>query len=201
MMPTGISGGPGAPDFPPRAVFLSYAREDVTAAQRIADALRAFGIEVWLDQSELRGGEAWDASIRQQIKSCVLFLAIISANTQRRREGYFRREWNLAVERINDMAHDAPFLLPIVVDETSEGEASVPDAFRRAQWIRLAHGVPSTQFVEQVRRLLAPPKPSPFRPAVDAESRQESVARGKRAGKAASLRDRLIEHLLSGLRV
>ena len=38
------------------AVFLSYAREDSEPARRIADALRAFGVEVWFDQSELRGG-------------------------------------------------------------------------------------------------------------------------------------------------
>jgi hypothetical protein len=143
-----------------RAVFISYAREDSVAAQRIADALRAFGIEVWLDQSELRGGEAWDASIRQQIRGCAVFLAVISTNTQRRREGYFRREWNLAVERTLGMAHDAPFVLPVVVDDTTEGEASVPDPFLRAQWTRLPHGIPSTQFVEQVRRLLEPPKSS-----------------------------------------
>ena len=32
---------------PGKAVFLSYAREDSAAARRIADALRAFGVEVW----------------------------------------------------------------------------------------------------------------------------------------------------------
>ena len=58
----------------PRAVFLSDAREDTDAARRIADALRAFGIKVWLDQNELRGGDAWDAHIRKQIKDCALFL-------------------------------------------------------------------------------------------------------------------------------
>jgi hypothetical protein len=40
-----------------RAVFLSYASEDADAALRICSALRASGIEVWFDQSELRGGE------------------------------------------------------------------------------------------------------------------------------------------------
>ena len=45
---------------PSRAVFLSYASEDAKAARRIADTLTAAGIEVWLDQSELRGGEAPD---------------------------------------------------------------------------------------------------------------------------------------------
>lgn len=45
---------------PSHAVFLSYATEDSEAAQRIAEALRGAGIEVWFDKSELRGGDAWD---------------------------------------------------------------------------------------------------------------------------------------------
>jgi hypothetical protein len=77
-----------------RAVFLSYASEDAPAAQRIAEALRSGGIEVWFDREELRGGDAWDQKIRQQIRDCRLFVPIISANTEARLEGYFRREWN-----------------------------------------------------------------------------------------------------------
>ena len=64
-----------------QAILLSYASQDAEAARRICDALRAVGLEVWFDQSELRGGDAWDASIRKQIKECVLFVPIISANT------------------------------------------------------------------------------------------------------------------------
>ncbi|MBI4624371.1 MAG: toll/interleukin-1 receptor domain-containing protein [Verrucomicrobia bacterium] len=74
-----------------RAVFLSYASQDAAAARRICKALRAAAVEVWFDQSELRGGEAWDANIRKQIKECALFVPIISANTQARLEGYFRQ--------------------------------------------------------------------------------------------------------------
>jgi hypothetical protein len=70
-----------------RAVFLSYASQDADAARRIADALRAAGTEVWFDQNELVGGDAWDAKIRKQIKGCALFVPIISANTQARTEG------------------------------------------------------------------------------------------------------------------
>ena len=43
-----------------KAVFLSYASQDAEAAKRICDGLRAAGIEVWFDQSELRGGDAWN---------------------------------------------------------------------------------------------------------------------------------------------
>ena len=77
---------------PSHAVFLSYASQDAEAAQKICETLRAAGIEVWFDQSELRGGDAWDASIRRQIKTCALFLPVISHTTHTRGEGYFRLE-------------------------------------------------------------------------------------------------------------
>jgi TIR domain-containing protein len=38
-----------------KAVFLSYAAQDAEAAARIFAAFRTTGVEVWLDQSELRG--------------------------------------------------------------------------------------------------------------------------------------------------
>ena len=81
---------------PARAVFLSYASEDASAAQRIAEALRAADIEVWFDKSELRGGDEWDRRIRRQIRDCALFVPIISKHSQARPEGYFRLEWHLA---------------------------------------------------------------------------------------------------------
>ena len=102
-----------------KAVFLSYAREDTEAARRIADALRGFGVEVWFDQSELRGGDQWDAKIKKQIRECALFVALVSTQTQERSEGYFRREWKLAVERTHDMAAGRAFVVPVVIDDTS----------------------------------------------------------------------------------
>lgn len=144
------------------AVFLSYAREDSEPAKRIADALRAFGVEVWFDQSELRGGDTWDQKIRTQIKTCALFLPLVSQRTEERTEGYFRREWKLAVERTHDMAAGRAFLVPIVIDATRESEAAVPEEFMRYQWTRLPQGVPSPQFVEQIKWLLdAPKRPTP----------------------------------------
>jgi TolB-like protein len=138
------------------AVFLSYASQDAEAAQRLCNALRAAGIEVWFDQSELRGGDTWDALIRRQIKGCYLFVPMISANAQSREEGYFRREWKLAVDRTNDMAEGRAFLLPVVIDGTSDSEALVPEKFREVQWTRLPAGANTDAFVEHVRRLLSP---------------------------------------------
>ena len=140
-----------------RAVFLSYAREDTAAALRIAEALRSHGVEVWFDQSELRGGDAWDQKIRSQIKECALFVPIVSEKTRSRREGYFRLEWKLAVERTHLMAEGVPFLAPVVVDATPETAAVVPAEFLRVQWIRLPGAFPTPQFVEQIKGMLDEP--------------------------------------------
>ena len=155
---------------PTGAVFLSYASEDAAAAERIAAALRSAGIEVWFDKSELRGGDAWDRQIRRQIKSCPLFIPVISRNTHDRDEGYFRLEWNLAVERCQLMAADRTFLLPVVVDHTHENDERVPDRFRDVQWTRLPGGETPPVFVERVRRLLSPGLPLITQPAASTAS-------------------------------
>jgi TolB-like protein/Flp pilus assembly protein TadD len=140
---------------PSHAVFLSYASEDAQAAQKICEALRVGGVEVWFDQSELRGGDAWDTSIRKQIKTCALFLPVISHTTHDRREGYFRLEWKLAVDRCHLMDADMAFLLPVVIDDTPDDDERVPERFREVQWTRLPGGVTPAVFVERVRLLLA----------------------------------------------
>ena len=56
-----------------KAVFLSYASQDAEVAQHIANSLRSAGVEVWFDQSELRGGDVWDQTIRRHIRDCELF--------------------------------------------------------------------------------------------------------------------------------
>ncbi len=138
-----------------KAVFLSYASQDAEAAKKICDALRAAGVEVWFDQSELRGGDAWDQSIRRQIKECALFVPIVSANTQARREGYFRLEWKLADDRTHLMAKGTRFILPVCVDDTKDWDAIVPDSFTTVQWTRLAGGEGAAPFAERVKKLLS----------------------------------------------
>jgi TolB-like protein/tetratricopeptide (TPR) repeat protein len=135
---------------------LSYASQDAGAAEKICGALRAGGIEVFLDRSELRGGDAWDQKIRHEIHDCALFIPIVSQHTQERLEGYFRHEWNLAIERTHHMAEQKPFLVPVVIDGTGDREAFVPDAFRTVQWTRLPEGETTPAFVERIKRLLSP---------------------------------------------
>jgi TolB-like protein/Tfp pilus assembly protein PilF len=141
---------------PSRAVFLSYATQDTEAARNICEALRAGGVEVWFDQSELRGGDAWDQKIRQQIHDCALFIPVISANTRRRQEGYFRLEWRLADQRTHLMARNKTFIVPVVIDGTADSGADTPESFSTVQWTRLPSGAVPSAFVGRVLQLLSP---------------------------------------------
>jgi TolB-like protein/Tfp pilus assembly protein PilF len=100
---------------------------------------------------------------------------LISANTDSRSEGYFRLEWKLAVDRSHLMADDQPFLLPVVIDDTPEASARVPDRFRERQWTRLPSGGAAADFAERVIRLLsggrvAAVTPDPARPTAQSPS-------------------------------
>jgi TolB-like protein len=167
-----------------QAVFLSYASEDGEAAQRICDALRGAGLEVWLDRSELRGGDAWDAMIRRQIRTCSLFIPVISANSRVRSEGYFRLEWKLAVDRSYLMASDRTFLVPVVIDGAREGDVRVPERFWEVQWTRLPGGAVSPAFIDRIQRLLSPAMPAP---------KEKMGAPGTAAGDAPNTMDRAEE--------
>ena len=155
-----------------KAVFLSYASQDAGAARRICEALRAAGVEVWFDQSELVGGDAWDQKIRRQIKECTLLIPVISKATQGRREAYFRLEWKLADERTHLMAKGTPFLLPVTIDETCDRDALVPDSFLAVQWTKLPGGETPGAFTMRVGKLLGGTamEPGRLRPAERAAS-------------------------------
>jgi hypothetical protein len=140
---------------PPPSVFLSYASEDRPAVRRLRDALGAAGLDVWYDENELTGGESWDRKIRRQIRECTYFMPVVSASSNARAEGYFRREWRLAVERTQDLADDVIFLLPVAIDGTDESTARVPDAFLNVQWLRAPEGEPTPALLELAQRLLA----------------------------------------------
>jgi TolB-like protein len=150
------------------AVFLSYASQDAEATQKICDALRAGGVEVFFDKSELRGGDVWDQKIRRQINDCSLFVPVISANTASRREGYFRLEWDLADRRSHRMARDQVFIVPISVDETPGTGTDVPESFHRVQWTRLPGGDTPPEFVARIKHLLSSDPTAPGRVSADA---------------------------------
>jgi TIR domain len=140
-------------------VFLSCASQDAQAAQRICEALRAVGLEVWFDRNDLRSGDAWDQKIRREIRDCALFIPVISANTVARHQGHFRLEWDLADQRSHTMTRNRPFILSVCVDSTPETTGDTPESFSQIQWTRLPGGKPTSAFLVHIGRLLSTDAP------------------------------------------
>lgn len=142
-------------EMPDNAVFVSYAREDLAAVQRLKTVLDQAGITVWFDMDRLEGGDDYDRKIQGNIGRCAYFVPVVSANTERRVEAYFRREWSYAIDRSRNMADGAVFILPVCIDDTVEVTARVPDKFKAAHFTRLPSGDGAEAFADRLRRLLA----------------------------------------------
>lgn len=144
---------PPSREMPDNAIFISYAREDLAAVQRLKAAMDAAGLITWFDLDRLEGGDEFDRKIRANIARCSYFVPIVSATTQRRLEGYFRREWSYAVDRSLNIADGAVFILPVCIDDTPEASAFVPEKFRALHMSRLPGGEPTPEFLRRLQEL------------------------------------------------
>jgi hypothetical protein len=137
---------PPAREMPEHAVFISYAREDLPAVQQLKAGLEAAGVTTWFDMERLESGDDFDRKIQRNIARCSYFIPVVSATTQRRLEGYFRREWSYALDRARNMADGALFILPVAVDDTDAEAALVPERFKALHFTRLPGGAVTPEF-------------------------------------------------------
>lgn len=141
---------------PSGAIFISYASEDLAVAGRLAEGLRAAGLEVWFDKNALHMGDDWARSIRRGIERCSLFLPVISRQTlsEENRRSFFWREWNDAAESVRGMAPDEVFIIPVTIDDTDIDDASLPAAFPTKQGKSLPDGNLTPEVAELLRELV-----------------------------------------------
>ena len=138
-------------EMPDNAVFISYAREDLAAVQKLKAGLDAAGITTWFDLDRLEGGDDYDRKIQRNIARCSYFVPVVSATTQRRLEGYFRREWSYAIDRARNIAEGALFILPVCIDDTDVTAAHVPDKFKALNFTRVPGGEISPEFARRLQ--------------------------------------------------
>ncbi|MDR4516078.1 MAG: TIR domain-containing protein [Nitrosomonas sp.] len=145
---------------PRNAVFISYCAskidgsisQDCSSAISLKKALENAGISVWLDHDQLQAGDEYQRKIERYINTCSLFIPLISVTTESRNEGFFRKEWSLAIKRLPDFTgSDRNFLLPVVLGDIDPYKAAVPDEFKRYQFYRLSSDESIEEFIEIVR--------------------------------------------------
>ena len=57
--------------------FFSYARKDTEFVLKLAAELRAVGVNLWLDQLDILGGQRWDRAIAEALKTCEGMIAVL----------------------------------------------------------------------------------------------------------------------------
>jgi hypothetical protein len=142
-------------EMPEHAIFISYARDDLPAVQRLKAGLDAAGLTTWFDLERLEGGDDYDRKIQRNIGRCAFFIPVVSATTERRLEGFFRREWSYAIDRARNMADGSVFILPVSIDDTDGANASVPDKFKSVHFTRLPGGEVTPEFARRMRDFLS----------------------------------------------
>ncbi|HLI66354.1 MAG TPA: toll/interleukin-1 receptor domain-containing protein [Caulobacteraceae bacterium] len=58
--------------------FLSYARADSVVALRIAGGLKTAGVELWVDQHDIRPSEHWDRAVEAALRAAEGVIVILS---------------------------------------------------------------------------------------------------------------------------
>lgn len=113
-------------------IFLSYAREDAEAAQRLCRDLRSHCRTVWFDQDSILPGERWRLAVARAIKEADYFLALLSDVSVGKR-GTVQAEIKWALEVLEELPEDKVYLIPARLEPC---EPSSP-RIRELQWVDL----------------------------------------------------------------
>jgi hypothetical protein len=138
-------------------IFISYASQDFDPALRLCRTLTAAGLNVWMDkQGGLHEGDQYERKIERDIRHCTLFMPMLSSNAERRDEGFFRREWNLALRRLPDFTGSTrPFVIPVLVDGLDlRGTRNIPNEFKDVHVVSAPEGLPSEECVSRLRQII-----------------------------------------------
>ncbi len=122
-------------EIPRGAVFISYARDDLGAAVKLARALESAGVPVWLDRIRLEVGANYERSLQHEVKdACSFFISLISKATEADPLRYVHRERAWAAQRHVD---GFVFYLPLVLDLDEATPARLePECIRQSHYDR-----------------------------------------------------------------
>lgn len=97
-------------------VFISYAKEDKSFAEKLYSDLRQAGVKPWLDSLDLVPGQPWEKAIRKAISDSSFFLAVLSSRSVKKR-GFVQKEVRYALEVAEECNEDEIFIIPVRIDE------------------------------------------------------------------------------------
>lgn len=110
-------------------VFISYAHEDFIFAMLLFKNLHSKGINVWIEEAKIEGGDVYELRINDVIKNCKVFIPILSSQVKDDllsnsiESRWYYKEWELANKRYKEEKNingNATFkVIPMAIDDYS----------------------------------------------------------------------------------
>ncbi len=123
------------------SVFVSYRRADKEVVRKFVASLKAMGIGVWWDEDDIDSGD-WKHKINKGIRTSHLFIPMLSHNAQAD-ESTVMAEWNKALDRLEYVSRDVPYIIPILLDDIEEYADHIPPKFWDQNYYRAEGGIAS----------------------------------------------------------
>lgn len=114
-------------------VFISYAREDRSWAERLYMDLRKQEVNAWLDVRCLAAGSDWKLEIKKAIRNSRYFILLLSKHSVTKR-GFVQKEIKEAIDTLQEFPKGSIFLISARLDQTEP----IDDELRALNWVDLA---------------------------------------------------------------
>jgi hypothetical protein len=103
-------------------VFICHASENKEIAMDISGKLRAGGLNPWIDQEGIRGGDKWDNLLEKTIENSDYFVVLQSKAMAAKKKGYVNKEINLALKFEKYFQTGINFIYPIIIEKIDRKE-------------------------------------------------------------------------------
>jgi serine/threonine protein kinase len=123
-------------------LFLSYARKDQTFVYTLADELRRYSVDVWIDRN-IEYGSTWDESIDNQLRDCDVMVVIATPDAMQ--SSYVTYEWSYFIGANKPIF---PF-----VPATVSGDRHLHPRLSRVQYLKGSEDM--TQNVRQIIEVMS----------------------------------------------
>jgi hypothetical protein len=121
----------GVIELPVKLLFFSYAREDQSIVNEIAENLWQDGFLTWIDSKDLRPGDDWKARIENAIETADFVLLFLS-KTSCSKVGYVQRELKYALEQRDLRPSGQRYIIPVLLEPCEP-----PRELRDIHWLKL----------------------------------------------------------------
>lgn len=107
-------------------VFISYSRTDGAFVLELARDLRAAGVDLWVDQLDIRTGDTWDQAVENALEECAGLLVVLSPDAVASRS---------VMDEVSYALEEDKRVIPVI-----HRECKIPFRLRRVQHTDLTVG-------------------------------------------------------------